>query len=113
MSIEENIGPMPDIEKDKLTMDKHFRENTGLSADAFNDWLAISVFRPVKYYQEYFAEKYPHLVDYIMQKSSPEKVKEFDLLVDEFNAELEEIKKNNDQAAIDYYFNRASELTRG
>lgn len=113
MSIEDNLEPMPDIEKDKLTMDKHFRGNTGLSADALNDWQAILLFEPVKHYQEYFADKYPHLVEDIMQKSSLEKVKEFDLLVDEFNANLEKIKKNNDQATIDFYLSRANGLIQG
>lgn len=105
--------PPAGLEKEKQLIDRHFIKNTGLCEDVINDWQAVILFWPVKHYEEYYREKYPQLADYIMEKSSPEKVKEFNKLADEFNSKLEQIKANNDQAAIDFYLSKAVKLIRG
>ena len=48
-----------------------------------------------------------------MERSLPEKVKEFNQLADEFNSKLKQIKENNDEAAVDFYLKKAVKLIRG
>lgn len=113
MSLENNYRPIADIEKEKRLIDGHFTKNTGLCEDAINDWQTVLLFWPVKHYEEYYKDKYPQWVEYIMEKSLPEKVREFDKLADEFNSKLEQIKANNNQAAVDFYLSKAVKLIRG
>lgn len=105
--------PPLDIAKEKNMVDRHFTANTGLNEDAISDWSLAQLLEPVKHYEEYFRGKYPYLVDYIMEKSSLEKVKKFDQLADEYNLELEQIRKNNDQATAMSYLDKAVKLIRG
>jgi len=116
MSIENNDDSIKlssaDIEKKKKLIDSHFTLNTGLNEDTINNWQAAMFFKPVKHYKEYFLASYPEFIDYIMEKSSSEKVKEFDQLVDEFNSKLEQIRENNDQAVVKSYLDKAVKLIR-
>lgn len=105
--------PPLDIAKEQKMVDRHFTLNTGLNEDAISDWLQAQFLEPVMHYRDYYNGKCPHLVNYIMEKSSLEKVKEFDQLVDEYNSGLEQIRKNNDQAAAMSYLDKAVKLIRG
>ena len=113
MSLENNYKPMADIENEKKLIDMHFIKNTGLCEDVINGWQTAMLFWPVKHYEEYYKDKYPQWVEYIMERSLPEKVKEFNQLADEFNSKLKQIKENNDEAAVDFYLKKAVKLIRG
>ncbi|EKE20738.1 MAG: hypothetical protein ACD_7C00497G0011 [uncultured bacterium] len=54
--------------------------------------------RKIKLYDVYFREKYPDILDYVMSKSDPEKIKIFNELAKEFNEKTETM--NEDERMI-------------
>lgn len=100
---------------------------TGISLDAGNVWVGNSMaastgnfdkLKPVRHYEEYFRGQdllyqdvgKPGLLEAVMRRSNPKAVAAFDQLVDEFNADLERIKNEKDNGAVQAFFRRQAEL---
>ena len=107
----------------KKMIDASFALGTGLDPDLLNTWGVVMLLRnkiegyekiqPIRHFHEYVLESPGPVYKYVMEKSDPEKIKEFDALVDEFNADLERIKKEKDQKALKAFLTRAVLLVRG
>ncbi|MEK7643073.1 MAG: hypothetical protein AAB372_01325 [Patescibacteria group bacterium] len=96
---------------------------TGLNGDCFNVWVPIyyveslgrlDMLRPAPHYEERFRLKNESLIaDHIMKMSDPGAVVAFDLLVDEYNANLERVVREEDYETLRDLYRRASLLVRG
>lgn len=72
--------------------------DTGLYEEVLNGVSMISSPIPchIRHYKDYFEYKFgDEFADYVIKGSNPEKMKEFDALVDEYNAECEKISKQD------------------
>jgi len=116
MTIEDGGDSMPKYTidpRDKAMVDSGFSGGRKLYGDAFNAWpiyRPIQRLCPVEHYENYLCRTSPQSKDYIMSISDPEAVAAFDRLVDEFNADVERIKQQNDEATKDRFVQRAKEL---
>ena len=65
--------------------------------------------KPMLHYEKYYREEYknveifPEVIDKIIELSDKEQMKKYDTLVDEFNADLELIKKEHDSQKLQYF----------
>ena len=127
MSIESGDRP-PIHPKIKEMVDSGFSNGRKLYGDRFNVWyLAWHCYNPkdtqklepLPHYQQSMEEatfsngehRYsPEGIEYVMQLSDAEAVAAFDQLVDEYNADLERIKTEQDFAAAHEFARRAKEL---
>lgn len=119
-----NIDSLTD--KQRKMIDNHFTSGAGLYRDVMNIWAPLPMFlngdsihdylladlRPLPHYAEYIGAKQhtPAEIDYIFQKSSLEAIAKFDALIDEYNADLERIKREKDGKKINEFVNRAEAL---
>ncbi len=102
------------LKRDSLRVKEEMeRANYTLNPDYFNAWgclhltdddVADDIFQkisPIPHYQKYFARNgLSSVAEKIIQLSNPDMVKEIDALVDEFNSQLENCKKNNDRKTL-------------
>jgi len=87
-----NPDKNPEKKSLKKRLEDGFKSFSGLNEDAINCFpMNIEDLRPAKRYIEYFTEKYPDYAKDILDKSSSEKIKDFNEIVDKFNAKLEEL----------------------
>lgn len=76
----------------------------------------LAKLNPRKHYEEYVREidarhnENGEYVALVMQRSTPARVAAFDKLADEFNADLERIKREEDFDSIQVYVKKAQEL---
>jgi len=100
-------------------IEKEFDAGNKLFSDSNTDWLKLKIideedlgsWRPYLHYEERFRAKHlPEDVDLIMKRSDPQSVTAFDQLVDEFNTDLERIKKEKDLAACRSFAARARKI---
>ncbi len=110
-------------------LEKSFNHSSGLNEDSLNVWIGVLArlghpldlihfekLVPLLNYREYIQRMHghdPNEFEFVMDKSNPEAVKQFDALVDEFNTRLEELKANQDPEEIKGFFNRAERLIKG
>lgn len=110
----------------KEIIDDHFTSGVGLYRDVMNIWTPLPMcvdgdsidddflteLQPLPHYAEYIGAKQytPAEIDYIFQKSSLEAIAEFDTLIDEYNADLERIKRARDGKKIMEFVDRAKAL---
>lgn len=104
-----------------------FGNGARLDHDAMNVWQnlgyvmpalpqSMEKIKPRKHYEEYIRENDAksnedgEYTTMVMAKSDPAAVAEFDALVDEFNADLERIKREKDYAALQRFIARAKEI---
>lgn len=112
----------PSVETPELSqemIDRHFKKNN-INIDALNAWAYMSIrislpnglkkIDPVPHYEEYFRKHYPGCAKYIIERTSKESMNEFNRLADEFNKDLERIKKENDIQTIRDYLNKIQKL---
>ena len=102
---------------------EHTVQLTGLDHDSFNGWVSlyyvtaegISGLTPRLTYEEYVrsTNKDPELIEFILRVSRPEAVNAFDDLADEFNKDLDRIKRDKDLVAVKNFFERAQLLIKG
>lgn len=113
-------------DKRRKMIDSHFTSGAGLYRDVMNIWAPLPMFadgdsihdylladlRLLPHYAEYIGAKQytPAEIDYIFQKSSLEAIAKFDTLIDEYNADLERIKKEKDGKKIKEFVHRAEAL---
>lgn len=95
----------------KQRFDQDLAREAGLRSDYSNAWILVAncedetdfgALHSVQHYKEYLESGgYTAVeVDYIMQLSKPTAVEAIDRLVDEFNADLERIKREKDVATV-------------
>lgn len=118
---EHSRGPFPEHETSFSV--------TGLNLDAGNVWTGVyalallnkfEAIEPVRDYRTYFEgqdEKYekkgrPGLLPYVLGKSNPDTVLAFDLLVERFNNDLPQIKKERNTQAIEDYVESYKKLNQ-
>ena len=72
----------------------------------------IQDLEPMLYYEKYYREKHtiPEVVDKIIELSDKEQIKKYDALVDEFNSDLERIKKESDSSRVTYFLNNFEKI---
>ena len=106
MNIENNHCHNSLSEKDLLRFKKdvedYFQEHDdcGIYHDILNSTTCIFSDKPLLHYYEYFLHKYSkEFADFVIAQSSPEKIAEFDKLVDEYNLHS---KQMNAQTKQDY-----------
>ena len=120
-------GSEEEIPEDiKQGLDPDFREHM-LSSDAGNSLTPSSIFAhmgafeqiaPIQTYEEYFKEKAagspsPELFyKYVMSKSDPALIEEYNSRVRAFNADLERIKREKDNKKAQEFFQGMFELMR-
>lgn len=74
--------------------------------------------KPMLHYEKYYREEYknvetfPEVIDKIIELSDKEQIKKYDVLVDEFNADLENIKKDHDSQKLQYFLNQFTETIK-
>jgi hypothetical protein len=105
----------------------HRVEQTGLCADYYNAWAGVGFdvgegklgpfMGTLPRYEEYLRQNMgphdPAIAEKIIKDSDPEKVKEIDDLVDEFNTDLARMIKEQDLKTAGKFFKRADKLIRG
>lgn len=102
----------------------------GLAPDYLNAWMALGyalnippaqwpkglkqgLQTPIRSYEAYIREKNKESGERIIRESDPEKVKQINALVDEFNAAKDELLAHGDIAAIRTFWEKAELLVRG
>ncbi len=102
---------------------------TGIDGDVINAWMIdytrallgrFDALVPVQHYGEYFREQdqiyekigKPGLFEATMESSNPETVAAFDRLVDEFNANLAQIKERKDSKEVQAFLERVKDLKK-
>ncbi|HRY82936.1 MAG TPA: hypothetical protein P5232_04555 [Candidatus Moranbacteria bacterium] len=114
MNIEKKSPILSDDHKEMV--DSSFNMGYKLDIDILNLWPTIISPKPLEHYEEYLRRNekgFPGMYDYIMLKSDPKAIVEFNNLVDKYNADLERIKKEADLEAISSYFERARKIIKG
>jgi hypothetical protein len=87
-----------------------------LDIDAVNVWQNVlgrylDRIKPAEHYETYIRRKNaPPIADLIMQLSDPEAVVAFDRIVDDFNADLERIKRDNDFSALKQFVEMGAKI---
>lgn len=108
------------IEYQRKVLD-HELAATGLDSDIFNDWAVFGFpgiledLEPLLPYAQNRMKRYEALGDlgqYVVEKSNPDKVKEYDALVEEFNRALPKIKDEEDYGTLKSFNARAAKLIR-
>lgn len=106
----------------KKIVESGFSEGRNLYGDMFNVWVLlgftppeeIETITPLSYYRQYMEERKRSYsqgeINYVMELSDPGAIADFDRLVDEFNSDLERIKRDKDVATIKKFQQKASEL---
>jgi hypothetical protein len=102
---------------------EHTVQLTGLDHDSFNEWVnlyyvtseKIADLAPRHSYEEYVrnTNKDQELIEFILRVSKPEAVKDFDDLANEFNNDLDRIKREGDLVAVKIFFERSRSLIKG
>ena len=128
MSIESDGDRPPINPKIKEIVDSGFSGGRKLYGDSFGQFYVANNCNftkntdrlcPLLHYKQRIEEakssdghsRYPQEeIDYVMELSDPEAVAAYDQLVDEFNADLERIKTEQDFAAAKDFARRAKEL---
>ena len=118
MGIDSNFGlkfNLPDemLEKLRQDADKKFNAETGLHVDVLSGWPLHYQKNPAPYYEEYFRKEHPQIFDYIMAKSSPAKVAEYNLLADEYNTDLQRLNAEEWGATKVKFLERVLKLVMG
>lgn len=103
--------------------EEQFRQSTKMHDDAMNVWNSSVVWlqagrfdqlKPLMTYEAYFRGKdRADVVDHIMSISDPERVAQFDALVEEWNRELPRIQEHRDLKAALQLVARAEEIIKG
>lgn len=106
----------------KRWAEDHFR-GCELNEDYYNALAALWVMldwkiedgwaklQPIKAYWEYFKEQYSvRYADLMLQLSNPDTVKAIDGIIQEFNADLERIKRERDEAALRKFLDQIKNL---
>ena len=128
MSVEGG-GDRPQISQHrKELVDSGFSGGRKLYGDSYNMWTRanwceapedVEMLTPLPHYKQNMEEaqasdgksRYPQEeIEYVVQLSDPASVAAFDQLIDEFNADLERIKREKDFAAAKRFAERAHEL---
>ena len=91
----------------------HRVEKTGLCADYYNAWTGVGFDVGEGYLRDNMGTQDTAIAERIIQESDPEKVREIDGLVDEFNADLARMIKEQDIETAGKFFKRADKLIRG
>ena len=108
----------------RIHLEEMFADGKSIEQDTYNAWSnAIFVsetddfdrLRPVLHYSEYLLRpqvpsENQWISEFIIQKSSPSRVAAFNQLVDEFNADLERIKREKDVQTIKNFIARVQAL---
>lgn len=118
MGPDSNFGSkfnLPDemLEKLRQDADKKFNAETGLYVDVLSGWPLHYQKKPATYYEEYFRKEHPQISDYIMAKSSPAKVTEYNLLADEYNTDLQRLNAEEGGATKVKFLERVLKLVMG
>ena len=113
----------PSPEKDGLSQEyKNLIDNEiakyGLSADVCNSLFSLSPLSPVKpenigrlqTYEEYLRGQAADFHDYVMSKSDPALVEEWDSKIRAFNDELERIRREKDEQKIKAFYDDMKEF---
>ena len=125
----EHSGDSPQLHpKKKEMVDSGFSSGRKLYGDSYNVWARVNwcttpedteKLKPLPHYKQNMEEakssngqnRYPQEeIEYVMQLSDPASVVAFDQLVDDFNADLERIKREKDFAAAQRFHKKAHEL---
>ena len=126
--IRENDGVLS--EDEKSIIDSHFLSGTGIDEDMLNaGWMVPATFcgspemllnyfdkfQPTKKYSEYLEKWLPYEKtkhEYIMRKTNVSAVVAYDALVEEYNNDLDRMKKEKDVVALKDFLNRAWKTIR-
>ena len=71
---------------------------------------------PIRMYEEYIRTCGVHTpcgAEKLLEMSNQDSIKKLNLLISEYNADLQRIKTENDQQAAINFYNKADELIRG
>lgn len=131
MSLEHSSYESDQLPKKPSILFEHavrsFNGGCKMDHDAINVWGSLSFVlpglsqtwdrvTPRRHYKEYVMEsdkknnENQKYADFVMERSDPQAVAAFDALVDEFNADLERIKREKDYNALKNFLARAKEL---
>jgi len=118
MSLDSKFGSnfnLPDemLEKLRRDIDRQFSAETGLFVGVLNGWPLHFQRKPAQHYEEYFRSEHPQIFDYIMEKSSPAKVAEYNLLADEYNTDLQRLNAEEWGATKVKFLERVLKLVNG
>ncbi len=102
-------------------IDDVFGYHNGLYADAITPWSTIGVSvrnYPEKLlllptYEEYFKNKYPIEADYIIKKSDPAKVFQYNLIVSAYNNKLNYIRETRCDSLAEQFVEQIEKLLHG
>ncbi len=107
----------------RSSIDGYIADGDGLFSDSLHTWLILNGTSNPKYFHvenlitfEHYEERIrrlftiPASADYILNNSNPIKVKQFNKMIDEFNADLPRIKQENDLTKCREFFNQALQL---
>lgn len=106
--------------------ERNFASGKKLDVDYLNVWTSLrnrlelikrdsldfQSLPPALHYEKYL-QQYPEDVEYIMKLSDPEAVAAMDRLVDEYNADLERIRREKDFVAVGGFVARAIKIVDG
>ena len=124
-----NDDPVQKVEKFKARLDQGFT-STGLNEDVMNalDYGAVLLnsgypFEDMPFvqtYQKYFETHTliegadpKEITRYIMERSDPEAVKNFDAVVQEFNDDLPRVRQDDDKIAFIHFYNNIHAIVQG
>ncbi len=105
----------------KERIDAGFETGTGIDSDAMGVWIlptnsaregVWNELESLEHYADYVRRKNadPGAADYILAKSTSEAIKNFNALVDEFNKDLERIRREQDATTVEAFFKHAKKL---
>ncbi len=108
------------LEEQNELIERHFRNGKGLSADYINAYAYIDALlrdmelekiKPVKTYREYLMNT-PEYYHHTMELSDDKAIAELDRLVNEFNSDVERIKREKDANTVRNFIRSVNDLVK-
>lgn len=106
----------------RKSIDSHFSADGKISADVLNTWGAALLWidggmfdelTEIPNYEKSFPKNSTEEVAYIMKKSDPQTIIEYNTLVKKYNDDLPRIKKEKDAVVVINFVAKAEKIVRG